>query len=42
MALVAEFNETEKVEDQIRALAGKLVKSKDILYPCKFCRHLWT
>ena len=41
-ALADEFNETEKVEKQMKALAGKLVKSKDILYPCKFCRHLWT
>jgi hypothetical protein len=39
--LVDDLNEVERVQEQMKALAGRLLKSKDILYPCRFCRHLW-
>ena len=30
-----------KLQDTMRGLAMKALKSSDILYPCRFCRHLW-
>ena len=33
--------EASGIKEQMTAIAGKALKSNDILYPCKFCRHLW-
>ena len=30
-----------RLQEQMRALAEKALKSSDFLYPCKFCKHLW-
>ena len=49
--VVAELKATEelaeecvgvmRLQDHMQAVAGKTLKSRDILYPCKFCKHLW-
>ena len=39
--LVNEFFEAERLEERMKTLVGNLLKSKDILYLCKFCKHLW-
>ena len=31
----------ENLEQRMIQLATKTLKSRDILYPCRFCRHLW-
>ena len=36
------WHEIQNVQEQIRALVGRVLKSNDILYPCRFCRHLLT
>lgn len=30
-----------KLQEAMQAIAMKALKSSDILYPCRFCRHLW-
>ena len=35
------WHEIQNVQEQMRALARKALKSNDILYQCRFCRHLW-
>ena len=30
-----------KLQEAMRTIAMKALKSSDILYPCRFCRHLW-
>lgn len=30
-----------KLQEQMQPIARKTLRSNDILYPCKFCRHLW-
>lgn len=35
------WHEVEGMGEQMQAIAGKILKSNDILYPCRFCRHLW-
>ncbi|MFB0557159.1 MAG: hypothetical protein ACETVW_04825 [Dehalococcoidia bacterium] len=39
--LSALWQEIQYLEEQMRALANKALKSNDILYPCRFCKHLW-
>ena len=39
--LSALWQEIQDIEEKMRALASKALKSNDILYTCKFCRHLW-
>jgi len=39
--VVKEWGSVAKLQEQMRALAGKALKSSDFLYSCKFCRHLW-
>ncbi len=34
--------EASQLELQISTIAGKMLKSSDIFYMCRFCRHLWT
>jgi hypothetical protein len=31
----------KEIEEKIRRLVMNALKSSDILYPCRFCRHLW-
>ena len=40
-AIVQEWQQILPLQEQMRELAGKAVKSSDILYPCQFCRRLW-
>ena len=35
------WHEIQNVQEQMLALARKVLKSNDILYQCRFCRHLW-
>ena len=35
------WHDVDVLQNQMQAIAGKILKSKDVLYPCKFCRHLW-
>ncbi len=35
------WHDVEVLQNQMQAIVGKTIKSKDVLYPCKFCRHLW-
>ncbi len=30
------------LQDRMRGLVRTAIKANDILYPCKFCRHLWV
>ncbi len=39
--LVDYWHEIEGLEEHMTQLASKILKSRDILYPCRFCRHLW-
>jgi len=39
--LVSIGSEIKRLERQMKTLIDEAVKSKDILYPCRFCRHLW-
>ncbi len=39
--LVDCWHEIVALEGRMTQLASKILKSRDILYPCSFCRHLW-
>ncbi len=39
--LIAIWHDVEALQEQMKIIANKVIKSKDILYPCRFCRHLW-
>ncbi len=39
--LVEEWSEVKLLQKSMEAIANNLVKSSDILYPCRFCKHLW-
>ena len=39
--LTDSWQEVKKIEEQMQTIANKILKSRDILYPCRFCRHLW-
>lgn len=39
--LVDCWHEIVALEEHVTQLATKILKSRDILYPCSFCRHLW-
>ena len=42
MKLLIEFwRDVEVLQNQMKIIADKVIRSKDILYPCRFCRHLW-
>lgn len=35
------WREVDDIQNHMQAIASKILKSNDILYPCRFCRHLW-
>ncbi len=35
------WNEVKDVQGNMRTIATMALKSSDILYPCRFCKHLW-
>ena len=39
--LASLWSDIEKLQEAVRAIATKTLKSNDILYPCRFCKHLW-
>lgn len=39
--LIVIWHDVEILQNQMQTIADKVIKSKDILYPCRFCRHLW-
>ena len=39
--LIELWHDVEVLQEQMKIIANKIIKSKDILYSCKFCRHLW-
>jgi len=39
--LAREWQQVLILQERMRELAQKAVKSSDILYPCQFCRRLW-
>ena len=39
--LVELWNEIREVQQSMGKIVVKIIKSRDILYPCRFCRHLW-
>jgi hypothetical protein len=39
--LVSLWSDIKELQESILALAMKDLKSSNILYPCRFCRHLW-
>lgn len=39
--LAALWHKVIKLQEQMHGIAGRILKSNDILYPCRFCRHLW-
>jgi hypothetical protein len=41
LELAREWQQVLVLQDKMKGLAQKAVKSSDILYPCQFCRRLW-
>ncbi len=39
--LIVIWHDIEVLQEQMKIIANKAIKSKDILYSCRFCRHLW-
>lgn len=39
--LAREWQQVQLLQERMRELAHKAVKSGDILFPCQFCRRLW-
>ena len=39
--LIVIWHDIEVLQEQMKIIANKVIKSKDILYSCRFCRHLW-
>ena len=39
--LVQQWREVLRVQEHMKLIATKLLKSSDILHACRFCRHLW-
>lgn len=39
--LVDLWREVIRLQERMQAIVSKALKSNDILYPCRFCRHLW-
>ena len=39
--LIELWHDVEVLQEQMKIIANKIIKSKDILYSCKFCRHFW-
>ncbi|MFC1904924.1 hypothetical protein ACFLXT_04095 [Chloroflexota bacterium] len=35
------WSELKRIQQAMYAIATKIQQSNDILYPCKFCKHLW-
>ncbi len=35
------WHDIDVLQNKMLEIAGKRLKSNDVLYPCKFCRHLW-
>jgi len=35
------WKEVERLQEQMQTLINKALRSNDMLYECKFCRHLW-
>ena len=35
------WSEVKRIQQAMYAIATKAQKSNDILYPCRFCKHLW-
>jgi len=39
--LIVIWHDIEVLQEQMKIIANKVIKSKDILYSCRYCRHLW-
>lgn len=39
--LAGSWRKLLKLQEQMQPIARRTLRSNDILYPCKFCRHLW-
>ncbi|MFC1966463.1 hypothetical protein ACFLWI_05915 [Chloroflexota bacterium] len=39
--LASLWNEVAKIQETMRAIVAKAIRSNDILYACRFCKHLW-
>lgn len=39
--LADQWNEVLRLQKQMQLIVDRALKSNDILYPCRFCRHLW-
>ncbi len=39
--LIELWSTVSKLQEQMRGIASKILKTGNILYPCTFCRHLW-
>ncbi|MFC1951638.1 hypothetical protein ACFLYI_01170 [Chloroflexota bacterium] len=39
--LIVIWHDVEVLQKQMKILANKIIRAKDILYSCRFCRHLW-
>jgi len=39
--LVNEWSDIKSLQESMKTIAKRAVKSNDILYPCGFCKHLW-
>ena len=41
LELAKEWQQVLNLQEKMKELAQKAIKSSDILYPCQFCRRLW-
>ncbi len=39
--LIGIWQDVEVLQERMKIIANEAIKSKDILYTCRFCRHLW-
>ena len=39
--LVNEWSDIKDLQESVKAIANRAIKSNDILHPCRFCKHLW-
>ena len=39
--LVEVWTDVRSLQEQMNSIAIKALKSNDILYRCRFCKHLW-
>ncbi|MFC1942775.1 hypothetical protein ACFLWU_06135 [Chloroflexota bacterium] len=39
--LIKDWKIVKEEEERMNLIVTKIIKARDILYPCRFCKHLW-